>query len=240
MKSEPAWQQFSLHFKQSFDGAYGYLDHCGEFVALIRERFGFYSTEAIPTGCSLELPEAHTVLTTNANELALNQEAGKDDKSFLEIARFSSETATQLFKPFEIYRNTFTLRLLKHHTTLEKANADSLVQFGGNYAKLAEVLSLQPNAKEVKYSFRSGSYELDVQSQSVVISVTGRTLSVPQNRVSKAHSSYVDRVRESASRRNFEPGYGIMLTLELSEESPATGGLESHLQLLRDYSKKLI
>jgi len=237
MKEDIVWQPFTLQFKQSYDGAYGYLDHCGDFVSRLRESFGFYATETILTGCSLELPEERMFLTANSNELSLNCEAPKDDRFFLDVAEFASKTAVEIFHPFEVFRNSLVLRVFKSEATLEKANDFSLSVFGNEYAELADTLSLQPSTKEIKIGFKSGSYEFDIQSQSVVLSVNGRNITVPQNRISKAQHAYVDKVREVTNKRVFEPGYGVMLTLELSEKEPPPTSLAAHLKLLRDYQQ---
>ena len=51
------WQTFSLHFKQTYEGGYRYLDRCGEFMIEAVERLDFIPGDIKPTGAKLEIPE---------------------------------------------------------------------------------------------------------------------------------------------------------------------------------------
>ena len=50
------WQTFSLHFKQTYEGGYRYLDRCGEFISEAVERLDFIPEDAKPTAAKLRTP----------------------------------------------------------------------------------------------------------------------------------------------------------------------------------------
>jgi hypothetical protein len=52
-----AWETLSLHFKQQYDGAYRYLDRCGEFMLAAVEKMDFMPGDTKPEGAKLEIPE---------------------------------------------------------------------------------------------------------------------------------------------------------------------------------------
>ena len=52
-----SWQTLSFHFKQQYDGAFRYLDRCGEFMLAAVEQMNFLPGDPKPIGAKLEIPE---------------------------------------------------------------------------------------------------------------------------------------------------------------------------------------
>ncbi len=76
------WQPLSLHFKQTYDGAYRYLDRCGEFILAAVEKMNFMPGDPKPTGAKLDIPEHGLTATIDCLELAVVQELPDDKGEF--------------------------------------------------------------------------------------------------------------------------------------------------------------
>jgi hypothetical protein len=51
------WKTLSLHFKQTYDGGYRYLDKCGEFMLAAAEALNVIPGDIKPSGAKMEIPE---------------------------------------------------------------------------------------------------------------------------------------------------------------------------------------
>jgi len=89
-----AWQTLSLHFKQTYEGGYRYLDKCGEFMIAASDKLKFIPGDAKPTGAKMEIPEYGVNMACDANSLAVSQELPpEDDEFFVGVCSGSVELA---------------------------------------------------------------------------------------------------------------------------------------------------
>src|SRR5438128_5857217 len=78
------WQTLNLHFKQTLEGGFRYLDRCGEFILEAVERLNFVIGETKPSGAKLEITEFGLKATVVTNELFTAQEfTGEDTNTSL-------------------------------------------------------------------------------------------------------------------------------------------------------------
>src|SRR2546426_11487522 len=102
-----SWRTLSRHFKQQYDGAFRYLDRCGEFMLAAVEKLNFQPGDAKPIGAKLEIPEHGLVATVDTLELVVVQELPEDEEFFLKTCLGLSELVNEHFKPNRITRNGF-------------------------------------------------------------------------------------------------------------------------------------
>src|SRR6266699_6393123 len=103
-----AWQTLSLHFKQTYEGGYRYLDKCGEFMLAATDKMNVIPGEPKPTGAKLEIPEEGVNITCDSSNLAIAQELPIGDQSyFINLCVDFAELVATHFQPREIISNGF-------------------------------------------------------------------------------------------------------------------------------------
>jgi len=127
-----SWQTLSLHFKQQYDGAYRYLDRCGEFMLAAVDKMDFLPGDTKPTGAKLEIPERGLSATVDTFELVAVQEMpGADHEFFLKTCLGLVELVNEQFQPRRVIRNGFACKSYWPITNADTVLATSLT-FGGN------------------------------------------------------------------------------------------------------------
>lgn len=236
------WENFSLHFKQTYDGGYRYLDRCGEFICRAVERFDCMPGEIKPSGGKLEIPEAGIKIDIDSNCIVIGQEICDPDASkYLKLCKGLSEMVHELFQPSAIIRNGFASKsyisfqreedLLAMTVNLDKQNLDSV----------ARSVGMEPSHRRVDYTFASGSKHLNVILQPVAferVAVSKHNATIHSSRVEK---SRVNRLNQRSDRSSRIPlSYALMLELDLTEdEPPINNDLAEHFQELNRHGEQL-
>jgi hypothetical protein len=107
MRPFEIWQ---LQFDQLYDGAYRYLDRCGEFMASARQKFGFMPTNVNLSGCDMELPDFGITLRASTDALIVVCSQISHEAKFVEICTFVAAKAVELFDPFSVHHSRFVSR----------------------------------------------------------------------------------------------------------------------------------
>jgi hypothetical protein len=123
-----AWKTLSLHFQQTFEGGYRYLDNCGEFLLAAEEKLNFLTNEATPTGAKLEIPEhgvhagCDSASLTVVQELPIEAEAGY----FLRLCEGLAGLVAEHFRPKGVFRNGMLWKSYKPYADIPSVLAASL------------------------------------------------------------------------------------------------------------------
>lgn len=238
-----AWETLSLHFKQTYDGGFRYLDKCGEFMVAASEKMNFIAVEAKPTGAKLEIPEQGVNLNCDSNMLAIAQELPNDDGSyFLELCGKSVELALACFKPQSIIRNGFALKAYWSFPSIQAMFAASL-KLGGAYQNdVAKVLGMVPDYKKLDFTFVSGSKEFHLLVQPVTFDAKRMSKQNVGSEANRIEKNRIDRRNKFAERisQTFNVSHALMLELDLMENEPAANvSLEKHFVELKQKSDLL-
>ncbi len=205
------WQTLSLHFKQTLEGGFRYLDRCGEFILEAVERLNFVPGETKPSGAKFEIPELGLKATVDTTELITVQEIpGEETDTFLKTCVDLVALVHKHFTPKRVVKNGFAAKYFVGFANAEAALQASL-KFGDDYhQELGKVLGMVPVTFEKLASFR-------------------RAATFKASRDEKAQ---VERHNMSADRTDRIPGHAVMLELDLIEFDPPKDALEKHFQEL--------
>ena len=221
-----AWKTLSLHFKQTYEGGYRYLDRCGEFMLAANANLKFIAGEAKPTGAKMEIPEHGVNLTCDSNILALSQELPLEtDKFFSQLCQNSSNLVQELFKPTNIVKNGFALKAFWPFSTVQELLAASL-KLGGEYQnELGKIVGMVPEHKKLDFTFVSGSKEFHLLVQPVTFDRTNLTKQNIGSQISRIEKDRIERRNIFADRitQNFTIPHALMLELDLTENDPPAG-----------------
>jgi hypothetical protein len=238
-----AWQTLSLHFKQTYDGGYRYLDKCGEFMVDATQKLNFVAGEPKPTGAKMEIPEKGISANCDANNLTIFQEVPDGDLSnFVSICSETSALALKHFEPLSILKNGFAL---KEYWAFSKSDEmfAAILNLGGNYqGEIAKVVGMVPEYKKLDFWFTSGSKEFHMVVQPTTFEKTllsKHNVGAQANRLEK---SRVDRRNQFAERINksFVVSHALLLELDLMENNPPSDfSLEKHFAELKQKSDEL-
>jgi hypothetical protein len=227
------WQTLSLHFKQTLEGGFRYLDRCGEFILEAVERLNFVPGETKPSGAKLEIPELGLKATVDTTELNAVQEIpGEETKPFLKACVDLVALAHKHFTPTRVVKNGFAAKYFVGFANAEAALQASL-KFGDDYhQELGKVLGMVPAHKHLDYNFASGSLDLHVSLQPVTFEKLASFRRAATFKASRDERAQVERHNLSADRTGRIPGHAVMLELDLIEFDPPKDALEKHFQEL--------
>ena len=230
-----AWKSLSLHFKQTYEGGYRYLDKCGEFMLAATDRMRFITSEATPTGAKMEIPEQGVHAGCDSLSLSVAQELPVDDGTyFLDLCKGLGELVMSHFDPKSVLRNGFLWKSYTPYTNPSDMLAASLKHGGAFHEELAKAVGMVPENKNLDYFFVSGSKDLHV----VLQPVTFERLNLPRRnvdaRATKDQKSRVDRFNEFAERVGDTLSHGLVLAVDLMEnDPPKASSLDKHFEELR-------
>jgi len=242
-----AWKTLSLHFKQTYEGGYRYLDKCGEFMAIAEEKLNFLCGDAKPTGAKMEIPEHGVNLVCDATSLALSQElAVETDAYFPTLCKNTAALSQEIFKPKSVIKNGFALKAYWPFPNVQELLVATLKLCGDQQNELGKVLGMVPEQKKLDFTFVSGSKELHVVLQPVTFdraNLSKQNIGHQTNRVEKGRierrNSFADHIT-----KNFAISHALVMELDLIEsEPPAEASLEKNfLELVQksEHLKKLI
>jgi hypothetical protein len=86
-----------LQFQQVFDGAYQYLDHCGEFMDTLRKELNFMHLAVNPCGCDVESSDSSIRLQATIDNIVLTDTEPDGSPKLVKIADFCSAAARRIF-----------------------------------------------------------------------------------------------------------------------------------------------
>lgn len=235
-----SWQTLSLHFKQQYDGAFRYLDRCGEFMLAAVDQMNFLPGDPKPTGAKLEIPERSLTAGVDTLELVAAQEMpGTEDRFFVDTCVGLAALVEKHFQPKRVIRNGFACKSYWPIT-----NADTLLetslQFGGNaHAELGKLLGMVPAHKRLDFNFLSGSMDLHVQLHPVTFEKLTVNRHNPNFKASSIQKERVERLNKFADRFTVHLSHALMLEVDLMEVDPPQRSLEEHFSEVRRYTELL-
>lgn len=235
-----AWQTLSLHFKQQYDGAYRYLDRCGEFMLEAEEQMDFMPGDIKPTGAKLEIPEKGLAAGIDALELTASQEIpGEDDSFFGGICLALADLAQKHFQPRGIIRNGWACKSFWAFSNAEQLLASTL-KFGGNeHAAIGQLLGMIPAHKQLDFNFSSGSLDFHVHLHAVTFEKVSISRHNPSFKASKTQKHKTERLNRFADRFNEPLSHALLLELDLMEIDPPETALEKQYAELSRLNKIL-
>ena len=235
-----SWQTLSLHFKQQYDGAFRYLDRCGEFMLAAVDKMDFLPGEAKPIGAKLEIPERGLSAAVDTLELVAAQEMpGSDDEFFLKTCVGLAGLVSEHFQPKRIIRNGFACKSFWPIPNADTLLATSLT-FGGNaHAELGKHLGMVPAHKRLDFNFTSGSMDLHVLLHPVTFEKVSINRHNPNFKASSIQKERVERLNKFADRFDVQLNHALMLELDLMEVDPPQRSLKEHFSELKRYTDML-
>jgi hypothetical protein len=234
-------EQYQIQFDQAFDGAYRYLDRCGEFMAKAREEFGFVPLSVNPSGCTMESPDIALQLQASGDAVVLTCTNPKHADNLLAVANFCSETALELFEPFAIEHYRLVSRSVWRTATLEEAFKNSLRITSSSIENFAGLFQMPALNQELLFSFESGSRRVHLRLSPISFNVTAAERKLPLLGTPKGFRDYLIKKERSIQQNPAQPGYGVGLEIAVLEIEPApTGSIDKLYQILLDYNKRVL
>ncbi|CAN5479094.1 hypothetical protein BH09VER1_BH09VER1_27240 [soil metagenome] len=235
MSDSQNWPHVGLFLKQTYEGGYRYLDHCGELMVELESDLAFFPTEGVrPTGCKMFKPEQGLEVSVNSNELTIRQEGGEISiDEFSELAADVSKRVISKFEPTRIVSNGTALHLFRRYTSEESSLSAIKTHWGKYEETLSDKIGMICVTKGLDFTFSSGSYRLLTKVNPASI----RRNPVP---LEAAHFGDSSLKKEQIRRRNLagerfprEMGYGLLCDLDLIEDTPPLDGLIKQFKELK-------
>lgn len=235
-----SWQTLSLHFRQQYDGAFRYLDRCGEFMLAAVEEMNFLPGDTKPIGAKLEIPERGLIASVDTLELVVAQEMPSGlDEFFLNTCVGLAALINEHFHPKRIIKNGFAC---KSYWAIP--NADSLLaislKFGGDaHAELGKQLGMVPAHKRLDFNFTSGSMDLHVLLHPVTFEKVSVNRHNPNFKASSVQKERVERLNKFADHFSVHLSHALLLETDLMEVDPPQHSLKQHFNELTRYTDLL-
>jgi len=235
-------EEYQIQFDQVYDGAYRYLDRCGEFMAKVREAMGFTPLSANPNNCTMEEPDKGLQLRGSVDMLVLVCTQPAEAESLIKAAEFCSRQAIDLFEPLSIVHNQLISRSIWRTNSLEESYKLSLeIPKETSLAHFADTLQMTPLNQDCSFSFHSGTHRVCVRLQPISINVTVAERKLPQPGVSKAIQEYLLNKERNLQNNPPRPGYGFGIDVTVVESDPPSEGAISKLYAtLLDYKRRIL
>jgi hypothetical protein len=235
-------EEYQIQFDQVYDGAYRYLDRCGEFMIRAREAFGFTPVSVNPNGCNMEAPEIALQLRGSAEMLVLVCTQPQYASSLIKAANLCTEFVTDLFEPLSIVHNQITSRSIWRTDTLEESYKLSLsIAEETQVDRFSEILQMTPVSQDFLYSFQSGTHKAHVRLQPISINITVAERKLPPPGASKSYQEFLLKRERSLQESPPRPGYGLGLEISVIEsEPPVEGAIQKLYTALLDHKKQIL
>lgn len=231
-----AWETFSLHFKQIFDGGYRYLDRCGEFMLAAESAFGLLSEDPTPSNAKMSIPELGISVLVSTRELAVSQEfSNKDDRQFLSLCKGLSSLYSETFTPRAVESNGFASKSMWGFNTADQAAASSLKMGDEFHGEMAVLLEMPAKQKHLDFNFSAGSCDLHVLIHPVTFQNINLQKQNAAPRLTASQRTRIERQNKKMGRVNFNLSHAIMLEVDLIELEPPVDSLDKHFS---DLEKK--
>lgn len=232
-----SWKLLSLHFKQQYDGAYRYLDNCGEFMLDAVSKLNFIPGETKPSGAVLEIPEKGIKAAVDTFELTVSQELPDEkDLDFLQHCLSLVDLVNHHFSPNKVIRNGFAIKLFWSIPDAGNCLATSL-QFGDQFhLDLAKTLGMVPDHKKIDLNFSSGSMDLHVLLHPVTFEKLSVNRHNPNYKSSSTQHERTSRRNKFADRFDINLSHAMLLELDLMEVDPPKSALKEQFDEVWNYS----
>ena len=235
-----SWNTLSLHFKQQYEGAFRYLDRCGEFMLAAVEELDLLPGETKPTGAKLERPESGLTVTVDTLELVATQELpGEDARAFPEICITLAGLVKTHFQPKGVIRNGFACKSYWPIVDVDALLSASLRYGGTAHLDLGKQLGLVPAHKRLDLSFSSGSMELHVMLHPVTFEKVSINRHQPGFNASSGQKRRAQRLNASADRFSRPLSHALVLETDLMEVDPPSNSLDQHFCEMKRYAETL-
>jgi hypothetical protein len=215
------FQEWQLVFQQVYDGAYRYLDRCGEFMNILRSQFGFMPLSVNVNSCDMDDPQHALRVTANTDTLTITCQNPKQIESFFNVTNVASTKATEFFEPYLVHQNRLTSYSCLYTKNQEESLRLSVNNVSAVTQELSEVLKMSPYQQDFSITFSEGSRQLTFRLHPVVTNVTAgqRQLALPGS--PKAVIEHLAR-REQLAQTLKGPSYALGFDITLIEFDPAT------------------
>jgi hypothetical protein len=235
-----SWHTFSLHFKQTYEGGYRYLDKCGEFMIEAVGRLDLIPGDIKPTGAKLEIPEKGIVANVDSQDLIVRQDLPEDDGTlFFETAQQLAGLAAKHFSPKRIQKNGFANKLYWRMPSSEAALKASLALGDKFHLDLAKLVGMVPTRKGWDCHFTSGSTDFHVAVQPVTFEQVTLHKHTADFQASPQQRRRVERLNLNTQRFQGDFSHALMLELDLLEFDPPEQSLPKHFADLQQKSTLL-
>ena len=236
-----AWQTLSVHFKQSYDGGYRYLDRCGEFMLAATEKLDLIPGQISPNGAQMELPEQGIQVNCDSVNLAVMQELPTEDTAlFLNLCKGLSNLVAEHFQPKGIVKNGFAWKSFWAFQQPEEMFAATLKLGGGYHSELGKLLGIVPEYKNLDCMFASGSKGYHVVLQPTTFEKVSVTKQSATFQATKSEKNRIDRRNKFADRVRNIMSHALILEVDVVEEDPPQSlSLEKHFAELERMSNML-
>lgn len=228
------FQEWQLVFQQIYDGAYRYYDRCGDFMSLLRSKFGFMPLSVTPNTCDMDEPGEALRIQANAESLIVTTSNAEKRSSFLKVIDFACTHATEMFEPFRVHQNRMSVSSYHKTLTQEESFEMSLKHLPGSITDLAQALEMVPLSQNFAFTFSSGSRVLSFTLQPVVTNITTAQRQLAQFGAAKSVIEHWAK-RENLAKQLAPPSYGFGFDTNLIENEPP---VQTNSQEMLDFLQK--
>jgi hypothetical protein len=238
----PRLEEYQLQFDQVYDGAYRYLDRCGEFMAKVQQAAGFTPLSATPNNCTMEVVEQGLQLRGSIEMMVLVCTQPENAAEWIRSAEYCSKQAIELFEPRSIVYNQIISRSIWRTKSLEDSYRLSLaVPKESLLGRFADLLQMTPLNQECFFSFQSGTHKAHVRVQPISITIAVAERKLPLPGASKRFSEYLLKKEKSLQSNPQQPAYGLGLEVTVVEnDPPAEGSIQKLHSTLLNYRKRIV
>jgi len=224
-----SWERLSLHFRQTYEGGYRYLDKCGELILAASKQFDFMTAEVKVSGAKLEIPEEGITATIDTHEMSVAQEfPGADGTRFEKVAEGLAQLVNDLLQPQSVMTRGFVTKSYWPMKSDEAASKASL-HLGGTFQdELAKAVGMVPARKNLDLNFASGSLDFHVLVRPVTFEKVSVQRFNPSFGATREQRARMERLNKKADRIAIKAAHAIMMELGLVETDPPAESFRSH------------
>jgi hypothetical protein len=210
------WEEWQIQFEEVYDGAYRYVDRCGEFMSAAREKFGFMPNAINPSGCDMEAPDYGLHLRASSENLIILCSNPAHRAEFIEASVYCSKKANELFEPFSVHHDRFISRQCKFPKTSEESFKMSLECISHDINAFAKVLSMTPFVQDRAFTFQSGSQQIYVKLNPIALGTPLGERKLPIQGMPREYSKFLlyrgDEIRalDIGAIRPLQPDLAIL------------------------------
>jgi hypothetical protein len=213
------WDEWQLQFEQIYDGAYRYIDRCGEFIASVRQELGFMPSGVNPMVCDMDHPDLGLKLQASSENLTLTSWKPSDSEDFILAGEAACRKAVELFQPFSVHQNRLTSRSCWFTRTLAESHELSIGFLNRDGAEVAEMIGMTPANHETAWTFQSGTRQVALKMTPIALNVTVGERRLPAPVTPKSVATFLEK-KERQLQTMRPPSYGLSLEISLIELQP--------------------
>ena len=231
----------TLQFQQVFDGAYRYLDHCGEFMDTVRKELNFMHLGVNPSGCDMESSDSSIRLQASIDNIVLTASEPDGPKQLVKTADFCCSAARRIFQPFSVEYNRLTLSTHIRTATLEESFRLSLEYLPGVPQDMSKALDLSPYNQDLNFVFQSGSHRIQVHLYPAAINLPMQERRLPVLGYPKTHGKHLLRREKKLEQAPQQPFYVLNLEISVIENDPVEdSSVQAIYEKVYEYKKRVL